>query len=62
MLNAMLKRMMTLFGMLTFGSSAPWAMPSPKMSMTEGVFTRQKLNELLQQTPSIPTPAEKQPV
>jgi hypothetical protein len=60
--NALLKRLISMLRLLAVGWSAFWAIPNPKMSMSNTILTRQMLNELLQQTPSIPTTVEKQTV
>lgn len=62
MLYTLLKRTISVLMLTTFGSSAPWAVPNPKMTEYNSAMTRQRLNELLQQTPSLPTSDKKQPV
>ncbi len=62
MLQPVLKRILSVFQLNSFGSSSPWAIPNPKMDFEDSPMTRQRLNELLQQTPSIPSQEAKEPV
>ena len=46
------KRILDAIKLVSFGSSAPWAMDRPKMS--DDCLTREKLQELLACTPRLP--------
>lgn len=58
----LLKRIFSTFHLVAFGSSGPGAIPNPTMSFDDSPMTRQRLNDLLRQTPSLPNQELKEPV
>lgn len=53
MLTAILKALFKAFPLVRFGSSGPGAIPAYRLD--DSPMTRERLNELLRQTPTLPS-------